>query len=388
MRLFTYIIVSILFFLSACDSKKEINNSYSLQPSNHFLSFSIPEDTELPYNSIHVFTIENKEYLAYDGSDRKSIYVYDLLSGKLLKHIKYQLEGDESISKIGEFLIQDFNNIYISSPFQEILYKTDSAGHVIQRIPYSKTTDPNPIELSAKGSNDGPIVISGNQIYLTQGLNHSWGNEVINKSKIEIIIDTLNHTIQQVPLGFPPLISYKDIGSGDGAGFGCSYQRCFDGEHFVYSFIYSDLMYKASKDFKTIQKKKVKSQYATKVGILRIKTSSFSKFLKEEAESPVYGDCVYDPYRKVYYRFAYPSTELEENDSYLEILRNGRKQPSIMILNEDLEVLGETLLPEFTYASRAYFVREDGLYLSVSHFKRDDYSEDTLRFQRLELIQN
>ena len=90
----------------------------------------------------------------------------------------------------------------------------------------------------------------------------------------------------------------------------------------------------------------------------------------------------------MYYRFAYPSSELDNNDSYLEILRNGRKQFSIIILNENLEIIGETLFPEFAFSNRAHFVREDGLYLSVSHFKRKDFSEDELRFQRLDLVYN
>ncbi|WP_455633643.1 DUF4221 family protein [Parabacteroides sp.] len=333
-------------------------------------------------------TIGEKEYLAFAGSDRKSIYVYDLITGTLVKRIDYQLEGDGAIGKIGAFFIQDFNNIFIATPFQTVVYRADSAGHVLQRIHYDHTTGLNPVELESMATTMGDLVVTGHQLHLPVELNGAYGTELIEKSKVGIVIDTLNHTVKELPLGFPPLITYGDIGSGTGAGSGCFYNRCFDGESFIYSFYYNDLMYKASANHQTVLRKKVKSRYATDVDVLRIKASGFQAYLKEEAEHSSYKDCLYDPYRKVYYRFAYPASELDTGDSYLEILRNGKKQVSIMILDKDLEILGETLLPEFTYSSNAHFVGKDGLYLSVSHFKRDDYSEDTLRFQRLELVYN
>ncbi|MDD2952432.1 MAG: DUF4221 family protein [Parabacteroides sp.] len=384
-----YIYIWLFFFLLSCNSKtKDLNNQYFLLPSDQYVSFPIPDNTALPYDGIKTFNVDGKEYLAFDGSDHRSLYIYDIQSKNLVKHILYEAEGDEGIKGISEFYIEDFDHIYLSS-YYPVIFRTDTAGHILQKINYAHTTDTPSIELRSTSSIMGSIVVLGQQIYIPTNINPAFGNELIEKSKVGVVIDTVSHSVEQLPLGFPPLITYQDIGTGTGSGYGCYYNRCFDGNSFVYGFLYNDLMYKTSIDHKKVIRKKVKSHYAPNIDVFHIKeTSSFNEHLKIEAETSIYGDCVYDPYHKVYYRFAYPSSELEKNDSYVEILRNGRKQPSIMILNEDLEILGETLLPEFTYASRAYFVREDGLYLSVSHFKREDYSEDTLRFQRLELVTN
>ena len=60
----------------------------------------------------------------------------------------------------------------------------------------------------------------------------------------------------------------------------------------------------------------------------------------------------------------------------------------------------EILLESLNHTSRAisprnlipiltgikFELNEDGLYLSTSHFKREDYSDDWLRFQRIELV--
>lgn len=380
--LYTCIMV---FVLSACNTQDRKDDCF-LSLSNEYLSFPVSSDTYLPYRGIEIFSVDNKEYLAYRGSDRRTIFIYELLSGKPLKCVRYSMEGGEGIGKIGEIHIEDFDHIYITTPYKSMIYRTDTTGVILQKINYDKTSDDIPVELETIAGTLGPIVILDSKIYIPQDLNMFYGNELVDKSKVGVVIDTIRHTVELLPVGFPHLINYLDIGTS--AGFGCFYNRCFGEDCFVYGFLYSDIMYKTSIDHKNVIKKHVRSKYISKIDVFRTDASNFNQMLKQEAELAVYGDCLYDRYRKVYYRFAYPSSELENNDSYLEILRNGRKQFSIIILNENLEIIGETLFPEFAFSNRAHFVREDGLYLSVSHFKRKDFSEDELRFQRLDLVYN
>ncbi len=56
-----------------------------------------------------------------------------------------------------------------------------------------------------------------------------------------------------------------------------------------------------------------------------------------------------------------------------------------MILDNKLNVVGETFFPAYTYNPNLSFILEDGLYVSLSHIKNPDYSDDILRFQKLEL---
>ena len=95
---------------------------------------------------------------------------------------------------------------------------------------------------------------------------------------------------------------------------------------------------------------------------------------------------LYDKYRNVYYWFACPNTTVDNNDSYLEIIRSGKKQFSILILDYNFNIIGETLFPEYTYVPTAHFINEDGLYISCSHFKNPNYNDDWLKFQRFELV--
>ena len=99
-------------------------------------------------------------------------------------------------------------------------------------------------------------------------------------------------------------------------------------------------------------------------------------------------DIIFDKYRNVYYRFACPQTEVDSKDSYLEITRYGKKLFTIVILDKDLNIIGEKLFPEFTYVPTAHLIRKDGLYISCSHFKNPNYSDDVLCFQKIKLISN
>lgn len=69
-------------------------------------------------------------------------------------------------------------------------------------------------------------------------------------------------------------------------------------------------------------------------------------------------------------------------------MQYGRKNFSIIILDRDFNIIGETLFPDYTYNSTLMFIREDGLYISDSHYLNPDFSDDILSFQRFDLVKN
>ena len=104
-------------------------------------------------------------------------------------------------------------------------------------------------------------------------------------------------------------------------------------------------------------------------------------------ELPRYGDLIYDPYRKVYYRFAYPKVSLDRNTNWWGKAVYGRKKFSVMVLDEDFHVVGETLFPEGIYNSFVFFVNEDGLYISRDYkIGTAEQSEDYLTFELFQLL--
>lgn len=138
-----------------------------------------------------------------------------------------------------------------------------------------------------------------------------------------------------------------------------------------------------------MEKKKAKSKYIDEVTVFRFSGDDFPQMMKAQGEHASYGRIVYDKYRNVYYRFAYPPCTIDDySGDYLDLLRSGRKNFSVMILDNQLNPVGETVFPAYTYNPNLFFILEDGVYISLNHIKNPGYSDDTLRFQRLELKSN
>lgn len=103
---------------------------------------------------------------------------------------------------------------------------------------------------------------------------------------------------------------------------------------------------------------------------------------KMMCELPFYGDVVYDRFREVYYRIAYPREDLELTESFVDLWQSGRSRFSVIVLDKDFQIIGETMLPANRYRSDLYYVASDGFYISDSHYKSPDYDEDSLGFRR------
>jgi len=76
--------------------------------------------------------------------------------------------------------------------------------------------------------------------------------------------------------------------------------------------------------------------------------------------------------------FINPKTGLQENDE--------NKETSIIILDKNFTILGETLLqPTNKYFVRDWFIAKDGLFVSNSHYEYPKLNEDYMSFSKLAL---
>ena len=109
----------------------------------------------------------------------------------------------------------------------------------------------------------------------------------------------------------------------------------------------------------------------------------------ESNSKPKYDNIVYDRYRDVYYRFCRMKDTKTSPKGFLD---RGYYQClsdfSILILNSDLEVIGETLFEAGVYAPKLFFVNKDGLWLSENNYQREDITDDVLKFRCLKLVEN
>ena len=153
---------------------------------------------------------------------------------------------------------------------------------------------------------------------------------------------------------------------------------CFNGKDFVYSFFFEENIKITSPEHKEIKEIPVKSKYIDKIKFL----DDYGNLTHNDiCENPNYGNLLYDQYRDIYYRIAYPATEIDKNIKGIELKQYGRKNFSIIILDKDFNIIGETLFPDYTYNSTLMFIHEDGLYISDSHYLNPTFSDDILSFK-------
>ena len=77
----------------------------------------------------------------------------------------------------------------------------------------------------------------------------------------------------------------------------------------------------------------------------------------------------------------YPRENLSLDESFSDLWQSGRSRFSIIILDKDFHIIGETLFPGNHYRSDLYYVTSEGLFISDSHYKKPDNDEDVLSFR-------
>ena len=387
MKIIFHLTFCLFVLLTSCKTKEEKTDLYTLQPSNEYLTYEIDSDTEIPRYNLYTFEDKGTEYLTFSNPYTRIILVYELESGKFIKKIKFDVEGPNGIGNwLFGYLIKDFNHIYLPSANREELFLTDTTAVLKRKYDYSKTHDgKTTVKAYYTNMDYTQLIFIGDSLFIPQMLNNSLGDRMVEESVTGVYLDTMTLKVSQFPMTYPNLLSTekaRNVIYGTPA-----YSQICNGEDFIYSFSMDEKIYKVNPYTAHVETYPVKSRNLSRLKFYRI-PNDFTSVLKKTCETARYGHILYDKYRRVYYRFVYPETELEDNLNYLSILHSGKKEFSIMILDEAFNVLGETKFPSFSYVPHIGFINEDGLYLSVSHFMRDDYSDDWLRFERIDLIRN
>ena len=365
----------------ACKSNHSSKDQYSLVKTEKTLSFPLDDETRSWFMTLFPYTdVDGKEYLTFQNGRTNEIQIYEMNSGVPVRKIRPALEGPDGIGRLFGYYIKDLNNIYTTSIMRPVISLIDSTAKVKERIDFGKCPD-GIISFDAYSISFlySPIVILDNKMYIVRSVNMA-----AQPNPVTITIDMQTKEVNLLPFDFPLTSVSSDKTKNSTTTYYLS--RCFDGINFVYSFYFDEDIYVTLPDHQSVRKIPVKSRYIPGIEYTELKTSGNP--MKNEVENPNYGNLIFDPYRDVYYRFAYPKNEVDMNENFREMWDYGRKIFSIIILNRDFQIIGETLFPEYIYNPGVMFVRKDGLYISASHFKNPEYSDDILKLVCFRLEKN
>ncbi|GHT70450.1 hypothetical protein AGMMS50239_38850 [Bacteroidia bacterium] len=394
MRLKIHIILSVFFcllFFSCQQKKKEgaqtVSYRYSLQETGQTLSYENDKPMKYGISSVFPFTDKNgRKYLTFREYDQNEIQIYEMYTGNHYKTVNIAMEGPNGIGHLAGYYIKNFDEIYLNNAMLPFIARSDTSGHIFQKISFEKSDEGLVlVPIFTTGIFYTPLVIIKDTFYVAQGT--SMPGKEPDTWPVSCYIDTTHKRVKTLPLCFPPILKANELRKV-GLGLELVYSRCFDGFRFVYSFYFEEAITVASPDHLDVQKIPAKSKYINRLNPREKRPDDMFLGAKRECEAPFYGNLIHDPYRNVYYRVAYPETEMEELDgrAYIDIFITGRKRFSIIVLDKDFNIIGETLFPDYKYCSTSMFVEKEGLYIRNNHFKSPDFDEDKLMFTCLKLI--
>ena len=360
--------------LFACQS--ESTDAYSLVKTGESLTFPLEPTTKNALLFLAPYTDTNgKEYLTFQNQTKNEIWFYDMESRKAAFRLTPALDGANGVGRFLGYYIHTLDSIYLTNyDFQEIAL-IDTGLTVRNKWNYEQAQDGTPLSFFCFVTHTyRPATVIGRKMYLYSG-----PDRFAEKAPVTTVMDMDTESIEALPFQY---LKYPgEVAGLKKFGFESEYSRCFDGTRFLYSFYFDEDIYVANPAHDSVYRVRLKSKYIPKVKLL----NDVGVSPEEMCESPKYGNLLYDPYREVYYRIAWPSAEMDKNVRAMELMKYGRKRFSILIIDKELKVIGETLFPDYTYNPKLALIRPDGLYLSDSHYMNPDFSDDVLSFQKFEL---
>ena len=372
----------------ACNQKSQVEKTTKAS-----CDFSLTRTASLTQLSVDSVTSNVSKFLTYydDGKNASGylfsvntfmneLQIYDLESKVRLKSIPVEMNGERGVGTFKAVHVADFENILLFPDIDNVVYIIDTAGTKFQKTEYDQPVGYRNAVVSSNFFAASPHYAKDKLVVKTlyQANYRTISNKELSRKHIAYTINLKTGNTEMMPHYFPndyfkrgmKHYEFSAVHSADGA---------------VYSFFGDHHLYYSKAIDKPLQK-----------------TDARSKYLKRELEkfpadgggaargryfstSGHYGNLIHDPYRKVYYRFCYPVVEIDD----VKALRSNIQFPakfSVMILDENLNIMGETLFDKNSeLVPQNAFVGKKGLYMSVNHPESALNQESKFSFDLLSL---
>lgn len=369
---------SVLIF--SCQEKKEETKSYSLVALGEKIILPINDSTSNISPGLEYFSAD-KPYLFNANWNNNSLQIFDLENGVLKKELVLEREGADGFEWY-YFHTQSLDSIFLFPPFGSRFVLTDTSGVIKNRIHFELPADYSVIFPHNSYYVSPPTVIGKELIVRVRGNKGvtEYAQSDLDSLSLEAAINLETGAVRMLPLGFPK--DYLNAGSKQ-----LEYSIVNQGGKKFVSFMGDHRLYQLDQDSQNWNAIDAKSQF------LDDPMPTFSKdvdgrgFNEYAFAKSRYESLVFDSFRKVFYRFAYPSVQFE-TDEELRALRNSPEAFVVMVFDEDLNLLTETKFEAGTYYPTNFFVSEKGLYISLSHPDNPEIKEDEMAFELIKLVEN
>ncbi|WPR73842.1 DUF4221 family protein [Algoriphagus sp. NG3] len=379
-RALLWIISGGLLFLQSCGTGSDnITTPQELVTDGEVLSLQIDSQTSNVSDGLFAYEDKNGSWLFNLNMSNNEIQLYNLDSGRMHKRIVFDLEGPNGVGFVQGFFVQSMDSIFLFGFPGGELHLSDTTAKVISKINYEPPAGHDFAFVHNAYFVSDPVVSKGKLLVKTRP--DMRASEVtsayLSDKKLTYSIDLSTEEVTLSKMGYPE--NYVSEGA---KLLDFSMVRAED--KLVYSFVADHNLYVSDMEGEVLSVVPAKSQY------LEQTFQSFPDITDRMAlqsylfASDRYERLLYDSYRGVFYRFVFPKVEVE-NEEEINQLRRFPRKFSVMILDKDLNILGEKLMPENTYYPGNSFVGEEGLYISISHPDNPKNKEDLVSFEVFKL---
>jgi hypothetical protein len=385
----------ILIFIIACNNDAVVNKEHNKYPNRCKLEYvgtkEFPLDDETsPYRQyISFIDNDSTQIFSFLNEYNNSIYFYDYKSSSFLRKIKYEKEGPDGVLSTQGYLYLNDDSIFVYSYKTKLLCLTNSNAKVLEKYKLYEKSRAKEYE---KAERDESLIIYPAPFLQTKTPMKKFGNNIIvfGFFAAEFSFETPTNRPVCVMVNLEDksinyLINYPEQYSKYNWGGGFTYRMPYydiDNQSMVISFAAHHSLVRY--DFATNSQKDF---YAGSSEIKSIKpypqpNKEISVESRAEidwfATNPAYGGIIYDKYKKLYYRFAgLPAENYNPNS------RANRKPVLIIVLDSDLQYLGEVYLPtDKNLNTEGCFISEDGIHIQINN------KEDNLAFYRYNILVN
>lgn len=362
----------------ACGGQGETKEAvWALVPSGELIS--LPLDDQTPNVSVGLEYFQAGQPLLFNANwNTNSLQIYDLEAQALKKELVFDREGDQGAA-LGHFHVHRLDSIFVFPEMSRFVILTDTSGKVKNRIRFT-LPDQYPMIFPHNSYYVSPPVVRGKELIVRvrSGRRASEiSQEDLNDKKLLAAINLEDGSTRLLPFGFPQ--DYLATGQKQ-----LEFSAVRVGDQTAVSFMGDHRVYFSGSADAPLQAKPAKSQYLDETMPSFGKDVDGRGFNEYAFAKSRYESLVYDPYRQVYYRFAYPTVPVESDDQ-LRALRTSPGDFVVMVLSEELEVLTERKFEAGSYLPSNFFVGEKGLYLSINHPDNPANKEDEFAFELIQL---
>lgn len=312
--------------------------------------YKLPIDYNTGFDADFIYPFQladsSQQYVALGYRNTRIINVYDYGSQSIVKKLKFPFEGPNGIgNELGGFVFDGLDSIYVYAYWgKEVVLFHNNQAVKRYKLPDDGNKDPL-VELG----NMCPLLKNDEKLYLS-GLVNPFALDRKPVFEINTITDSIS-TVGYIPAkAFEGNYLYLNQ---------IKYDYIPNQHQIILGFDIMDIIYIYNPDNKKIEQFYAK---ADNIGIIKpISNNPAFKPSKEEANayeiSDRYWGIKYDPYRKLYYRFAIAGRTLDE-------LYKGMMPSFILcVFDENFNKIDELFLPYKSQIEMS-FITTEGLHIA------------------------